>query len=131
MSSSSSGSGSESWFDFGFDWGDDGEGGCLGALLLLLLLGIAIVLLGWGVGGGLYLIYQAPAILVEAAFEAALAAGLVRATRGMGGSDWRRRLFSATWKQFLALLMLALGVGWAAQHWCPAAVKLADLWRAC
>jgi len=50
---SSSDLGGGSWFDFGFDWGDDGEGGCLGALLLLLLLGIAIVLLGWGVGGGI------------------------------------------------------------------------------
>ncbi len=123
--------GGGSWFDFGFDWGDDGEGGCLGVLLLLLLLGSAIVLLGWGVGGGIYLIYQAPAILVEAAFEAALAAGLVRATRGMGGSNWRSRLFKATWKQFVAMLVLALGVGLAARHWCPAAMKLADLWRAC
>lgn len=119
----------DGWLDFGFDL--DGDEGCLVLLLILPLLLLVLALSWWFLGSGFYLLYQAPAILTEAAFEAALVAGLVRASRRAGAGSWHRSLFKATWKQFVAVLVVAVAVGWAAQHFCPAAVKLADLWRAC
>lgn len=119
----------DGWFDFGFDI--DGDEGCLVVLLVLPLLLIVLLLSWWFLGSGFYLLYQAPAILTEAAFEAALVAGLVRASRRAGTGSWHRSLFKATWRQFVAVLVVAVAVGLTAQHFCPSVVKLADLWRAC
>lgn len=119
----------DGWFDFGFDL--DGDEGCLVLLLILPLLLLLLMLSWWFLGSGFYLLYQAPAILTEAAFEAALVVGLVRASRRARAGSWYRSLFSATWKQFASVLAVAVGVGWAVQHFCPAALKLADLWRMC
>ena len=72
-SSSNSGGGSSSNI-FDFDLGDDG---CLAILVLLLLTALIFGIFGAGV----YLIYQAPVIFTEVAFEAALASGLIKASK--------------------------------------------------
>jgi hypothetical protein len=67
-----------------FDLGDEGI-----VLVLLALLVLVIF------GAGAYPVYAAPEILAEAAFEAVLAAGLIKASRKITSRmDWQ--LFKAT-----------------------------------
>jgi hypothetical protein len=77
--SSSSTSSSGSW-NLGLDFDD--EGGCLLLLALLLL----VLLVGAICGVGVYLVYQAPLILTEAAFDAALAMLRVASNRATGSA---------------------------------------------
>ncbi len=93
------------------------------ALLGLLLFGVF--------GAGIYLIYQSPAILAEAALQAALASGLINVTRRIGYGDSTVGVFKATWIPFAIVLALAVGFGWAAQHYCPAATKAAEIFYLC
>lgn len=122
-SSSSGGSG----FDFlpGLDLGDEG---CVVVILLLALLGL---LLFGVIGAGIFLIYQSPAILAEAAFQAALASGLISAARRIEYGDWAGSVFKATWIPFAIVLAAAIGFGWAAQYFCPAATKAAEIFYLC
>jgi hypothetical protein len=122
-SPTSGGSGFNSLPDI--DLGDEGGGV---VILLLALLGLLL----FGVlGAGIFLIYQSPAILAEAAFQAALASGLINASRRIEYGDWAGSVFKATWIQFAAVLALAVGFGWAAQHYCPAATKAAEIFYLC
>lgn len=109
------GGGSSSW---SFDFGGDGEG-CvvvviLGALVLLLFV------------AGIYLIWTAPAILAEAAFEALLAAALARRTKKINRPGWVGVVWRATVWPFVGILVLSIALGWAVQNRCPEAKRLRD-----
>jgi len=117
-------SGRSSGGSFDFDLGDDG---CLGILVLLLL--ITLILGIFSVGA--YLIYQAPAIFGEAAFQAALASGLIKASNGMDNADWKGSILKATWLPFVIVLVLAMSFGIVAQRYCPAATKASEVFKAC
>lgn len=124
---STSGSSSDgSVFDLApdFDLGDEG-----GAVIIVLALLGFLLLSVFGVG--IFLIYQSPVILAEAAFQAALASGLISATRRIEGGDWASSVFRSTWIPFAAVLALAIGFGWAARHYCPAATKAAEIFYLC
>lgn len=108
------------WDAIGLDL-DDG-----GLVLLLFILLLAAIF-----GSGLYLLYQAPAILSEAAFQAGLAAALARSSKRMEGTGWVGSVFAATWLPFLIVLVMAAVFGWAAHAYCPAATKLVEISRAC
>jgi hypothetical protein len=101
----------------------DDEGG----LALVIVLGILAVLLFSVLGAGVFLIYQAPAILAEAAFDAVLAASLVRSSRKMNQPDWMGSIFKATWKPFAVVLLLAIVAGWAMHHYLPKASRLINV----
>src|SRR5574341_1500887 len=120
FSGKSSGSSSFDLGDLSLDGGDDG---CLGVIVLLLLAALLFAIFG----AGIYAIYQAPTILAEAAFQAALASGLIRATKRMERGDWVGSVFKATIIPLVIALALAGAFGWAAQHYCPAATKLAEV----
>jgi hypothetical protein len=125
--SSTSGSSSDgSVFDLApdFDLGD--EGGLV--IIVLALLGFLLLSV---FGVGIFLIYQSPVILAEAAFQAALASGLISATRRIEDGDWANSVFRATWIPFAAVLAMAIGFGWAARHYCPAATKAAEIFYFC
>jgi hypothetical protein len=126
-SSTSSSPSSGSGFDFLPDL-DSGDEGCGVVILLLALLGLLL----FGVfGAGIFLIYQSPVILAEAAFQAALSLGLINAAKRIEYGDWTGSVFKATWIPFAAVLALAVGFGWAAQHYCPAATKAAEIFYLC
>jgi len=114
-SSASSSSSSSSSFSFDFD-GDE---------LLVVVLVIALVLSLLFVA--IYIIYTAPALLSEAAFEAMLAAALAKRTRQIDRPGWMGVIWRATIWQFLLVLVLSVALGWAAQRRCPEAKKLRDV----
>lgn len=115
-SSTRGGSGGGSpMFDFDLD-----EGIVL-IVLALLLLSI------FGVGA--YLVYAAPEILSEAAFEALLAAGLIKASKKMDVSGWMGSVLKATWIPFVIVLVLTGIFGMVAQTYYPHAARLADIFK--
>lgn len=98
-------------------------------LLPLLLLFAALVLVI--AGTGIYLVYGAPEILTEAAFQAALSTSLIRISRKIDQPDWSGSVLKLTWKPFLTILVIALLTGVCARSFCPSATRLPDLWRVC
>jgi len=121
LSSPSSGS---SGGGFDLDLGDDG---CWPIVVLLLLVALVLGIFG----AGAYLIYQAPAIFAEAAFQAALASGLIKASKGIDNGDWKGGVFKATWIPFVSVLALAMTFGLAVHHYCPAATKASEVFNSC
>ena len=88
---------------------------------------MAIVLCGLiaGVlGSGIYLLYNAPSILSEVAFDAFLAASLVRKSREMRDGNWTGSVLKGTWKPFLVIIILAVLTGGAISYFLPGAIKI-------
>jgi hypothetical protein len=108
--------------------GGGGLGGSVGLDGDELALIIALVVLIAGIcGSSLYLIYEAPSILAEAAFEFALAGGLIRAVRTAGDGDWVGSVLRATWKPFTVVLVLAALFGAIAHGLRPEATRLSEV----
>jgi hypothetical protein len=111
-----SGSGG-SWSD-GIDVGGDLED----IVVIVLLLVLVVCICGFAI----YFIWTAPALLSEAAFEAALAASLARRTKNATSGNWMGSVFRATAWQFVVVLLLSGFLGWAAQRKCPEARRLRE-----
>jgi hypothetical protein len=103
----------------GFDFDLD-EGIVLIALALLLLVIF---------GAGAYLVYAAPEILSEAAFQALLAAGLIKASKKMDRRGWMGSVLKATWVPFIIVLVMTGIFGLVAQTYYPHAARLADIFK--
>jgi hypothetical protein len=97
-------------------------------VVLVLVLFLLASLLG---GTALSLVWQAPVVLLEAAFETLLVAVLVRAAGRDDALGWRRGVLRATARPLLLVLAAAALAGWAVQHACPATPGLADLLARC
>jgi hypothetical protein len=98
------------------------------AWLVVLVMLLFVACLG---GAALWVVWQAPVILPEAAFEALLAAGLVRAARRAQFGGWARGVLRSTALPFTLVLGAAVLLGWAVQHACPAATRLLDVLTRC
>ena len=98
------------------------------AWLVVLVLLLFVACLG---GAALWVVWQAPVILPEAAFEALLAAGLVRAARRAQFGGWARGVLRSTALPFTLVLGSAVLLGWAVQHACPVATRLLDVLTRC
>ena len=92
-------------------------------LIVLALLVLSIF------GAGAYLVYAAPEILSEAAFEALLAAGLIKASKKMDGNGWMGSVLKATWIPFVIVLVMTGVFGMFAQTYYPHAARLADIFK--
>jgi len=101
---------------------DDGIGIIVVFILLALLL-IAVF------GAGAYMIYQAPAILSEVAFDSVLAVSLVRKSKKLHDPDWIGSVFKATWKEFAIILLFTVIAGAAIHIIFPDVIKISDLYR--
>ncbi|HEX7252852.1 MAG TPA: hypothetical protein VF376_08235 [Thermoanaerobaculia bacterium] len=121
QSAGSGSSGSKSSSGFGLDL--DGDGVWL--LVLFVLLVAAIF------GAGVYLVYQAPVILSEAAFHTALASGLVRTARHAHDPGWMESVLKSTILPFALVLVLAGVFGYQAHRRCPGAVTVRQVFRQC
>ena len=86
-----------------------------GGILLLPLIILLLVIFG----GGIYLIYEAPVIMSEAAFELILATTLVKKAWAMDAPGWMGSVFRATWPAFALTLVITIIAGWALTAYCP------------
>ena len=107
------------WGGIDFDFDLDGDGIMILILLAALILGIVFA-------GG-YLIYAAPQILPEAAWQFALAGALHKVTKQKG--DWMMAILKASVIPFVIVLVLATVLGFFAHHVCPSAVRLLQVFN--
>jgi hypothetical protein len=106
------------WFpSLDFDVDDDG----IWVLILLAVLILGIV------GAGGYLVYAAPQILPEAAWQFALAGALKKASTE--DDDWMPGVLRSSATPFIVVQILATALGWAAHHACPAATKFLQVFN--
>jgi hypothetical protein len=119
-SSGSSGGGSSGGGGGSFDLDLD-EGA--GIIIVLILLGILLAAI---FGAGIYLIYQAPSILSEVAFDSVLAMVLAKKSKNMVEPNWVGNVFRATWKEFAIILAIAAVAGIAIHLIFPGVTKLSQ-----
>ncbi len=93
---------------------------------VLIVLGIILAII---CGAGIYLIYQAPVILSDAAFQAALSTSLIRRMKKMSDPDWMGSVFRTTSVPFLVVLTAATASAWAAHRAYPEAAKMSEVVR--
>lgn len=109
--------------------GGGGSGGALdaldglGELPVLLILGLVLGL----IIGAVLLVWNAPAILGEAAFELALVTMLGPRARSLGRPGWTGSVLRATALPYALMLLVAVGVGLGAHAYCPEALRLRDV----
>lgn len=99
------------------------EGGVVAVVVFAALAAIMAVV----VGAGVYLVYEAPFILSEAAFEFILAASLVRGTKRIDSADWMGSVFKTTGIPFMVTLALAALAGYLMHHYFPGVTRLSEL----
>lgn len=99
------------------------EGGAVAVVVFAVLAAIMAVV----VGAGVYLVYEAPFILSEAAFEFMLAASLVRGTRRIDSDDWMGSVFKTTSIPFIITLALATLAGYLMHHYYPDVTRISEL----
>lgn len=92
--------------------------------VILVILGVLLALI---FGAGIYLIYEAPMILSEAAFEFLLATTLIRGMKKMDNPDWIGSVLRTTLPAFLFTLFVAIVLALIAQSAYPRATKLSEV----
>jgi hypothetical protein len=91
---------------------------------------VLVVLVATVLGSAAYVIYNAPAILSDAAFQGFLAASLIRGTRTISNQGWVGSIFRKTWKPFAVTVGVAFFSGVVLHSYFPKAVRLTDiLWK--
>jgi hypothetical protein len=91
---------------------------------------VLAVMVGAVLFSAVYVLYGAPAILSEAAFEGFLAASLIKKTRAMSDQSWAGSVFRGTWIPFGVTVVVTFLCGAVLHHYFPKAVSLTDiLWR--
>jgi len=117
-SSSSSHSSSSSSKGGGGGGSDD-----FGELILIVLI-IALVVAV--IASFLWLVWAAPGILAETAFNAALAGALTGHAHKATHGNWIGSVMKKTMLPFSLILVLSIAMGAWAQHICPTAIRLHD-----
>ncbi len=102
-----------------FDVGDDS------ALTLIAIVLLVILVLSIFIAGG-FLIWSAPTILSDAAFQALLVAGFAHKIRQAEKTQWEITILKATWWAFLIVLVFSIAFGIVAQIVFPDAVTIKD-----
>jgi hypothetical protein len=126
----------------GGTWGSVGRGGdtsgsggnksdnhlSLNAIVVLVVFSVLLIII---FGAGAYIVYQAPAILAEAAFQVVLASGLVKSSRQISRFGWMRGILKATLVPFAIVLAMTTVFGLVAAYNCPEATKVTELLGDC
>ena len=94
--------------------------------IVILLIGIVIAAM---LGGAVYLIVEAPVILSEAAFNALLSGGMIRASKQMRGEDWTGSVFKATWIPFAVIAGITVGAAAILTYMFPGETNISDIVR--
>ncbi|MCG6533318.1 MAG: hypothetical protein L7F78_01215 [Syntrophales bacterium LBB04] len=98
-----------------------GDNSFIVAALVLLALVVTILI------SVVFLLYGAPTILAEAAFQGVLATSLIKKTQTISDRSWAGSIFKATWKPFAGTLAMAFLCGLVLHKFFPKAIKLADI----
>ncbi len=93
-----------------------------GFIIIPLMIVLALVF-----GAAFFLIYEAPIILTEAAFEFLLAGVLIRQAKAMDDPNWVGSIFKSTWIPFSFATAIAIGAGFMLTKIFPEATKLTDI----
>ncbi len=91
-------------------------------VLVLIIIAVATAI----IGAGAYLIWAAPTILTDTAFNAVLASALIRKTKKVSHPEWVGSVVHATAIPFAIVFALTILMGWYAQHICPDALRVRD-----
>lgn len=106
------------------EWGGAAASeGCLPALAIAFVLAILAGFFSLGA----YLVAEAPMVLVEAAFEALLAGGLLRVAKRVDEADWLGAVVRVTWPPLAMALLLSILFSMAAMHYRPDARTIAQV----
>jgi len=97
-----------------------------GIVIVFLIAALAAVF-----GSAGYIIYQAPEILFEAAFEVVLAAGLLRRAKKLRSEGWHYSIFKRTWWLFAIVLGVSMAFGFVIKNQCPEASSYAQYRELC
>jgi hypothetical protein len=116
-----------SW-SFGEGVSPPGDADDIPSFLALLVLGLVLAVL---VGLAAFVVAEVPALLADAAFEALLASGLLRASRRLEATGWTGSLFRATAVPFALVLVVTGLVAWAVGTSCPGARRFLDVLGPC
>ena len=100
-----------------FDIDDDGW------VLILIFIVLVLAILGCG----FYLIYIAPEVLPEAAFQLVLASSLRKVSREMDAGAWMGSVLKRTWFPMIVVFGLTTALGYFATQICPQAGKIAEV----
>jgi hypothetical protein len=92
--------------------------------IVLIALGILLAAI---FGSAIYLVYIAPHILSEAAFDFLLGTSLIRSYRKMNQPDWVGSVFRGTYIPFLIVLVIAFFAASAIHVHDPGITKLSDV----
>jgi hypothetical protein len=104
----------------------DSVGGDEATIVVLFIFVLAAVF-----GSAGYLIYQAPEILFEAAFEVVLVTGLAKQAKKMGSEGWHNSIFKKTWWLCAVVLVFAVTFGLFIKKQCPEAASFGQYRELC
>jgi hypothetical protein len=93
-----------------------------GIILIPLMIVLSLIF-----GVTVLLIYQAPFILTEAAFEFVLAGALIKKAKELDSPYWIGSVFANTWKPFVFTFLLVVAASGALSHYFPEAVKITQI----
>jgi hypothetical protein len=91
---------------------------------VLIILGVLLAIV---FGAGIYLIYMAPMILSEAAFNLMLAAGLKRGLTKIDQPDWEGGVLRTTIAAFAVVMTASLAAAYVCHRAYPQATKITDV----
>ena len=91
-------------------------------VLVIIVIAVASAI----IGAGAYLIWAAPTILSDCAFNAVLASALIQKTKKVSHPEWVGSVLHATAIPFTIVFALTILMGWYAQHICPGALRVRD-----
>ena len=102
----------------------DIDGDAAAPILVVVAIGAVVIAI---FGGAVFIIYQAPAIMSEAAFEALLTTGFLKSTRDISSGNWIGSIIKRTWIPFTIITIVATASGWVIGYFCPLATKIFDV----
>ena len=108
-----------------FSLGDgDAEGG-------IIILAVLVVVMLVVFCSGVYVIWEAPNILAEVAFQAILAGSLRRRAKMAEDPGWTGGVLRATWWPFAIVVLVSALFGGVAMGLCPGATRLPEVLNMC
>ncbi|HUJ19329.1 MAG TPA: hypothetical protein VL197_15195 [Nitrospirota bacterium] len=92
--------------------------------VILIAIGVLLTAI---FGAAIYLVYIAPHILSEAAFNFLLGTSLIRSYRKINHPDWMGSVFQDTYKPFVGVLLISFAAAWVIHAYAPNITKISDL----